>query len=258
MTTLASAAAVLRCFSAERTELTVTDVAVLLPAPKSTVSRLLRAMRDSGFVESVGATKRYRPGVMLFEAGLVYRRASSLVTRADQAVARVAAQVGHSGYVSVRDGLDVVGLLYHQGTHVLRVATPVGRRLAAFASATGRTLLARLTDAEIQQLYPKLPTPPSPNAPQNVDELLARIARVRRDGFAESNDEANRGVAAIAVAVGDPETREEVSLCVTFPTTTVTVDERQAIIHGLLSGAQEIATIFGDGKSHSNATNWTS
>jgi DNA-binding IclR family transcriptional regulator len=255
VTTLASVAAVLRCFSEERTELTVTDVAALLPAPKSTVSRLLRAMRDTGFIESVGETKRYRPGVMLFEASHVYRRTSSLVSQADEVVKAVSAQVGHSGYVSVRDGLDVVGLTYHSGSHVLRVATPIGRRLAAFASATGRTLLARLSDEEVQRLYPTLPTPPSPNAPQSVAELLARLARVRQEGFAESNDEANRGVAAIAVAVGDPETREVVSLCVTFPSATITDGERGAILHGLLAGAKNIAARLGDGRNHINRTN---
>jgi DNA-binding IclR family transcriptional regulator len=254
VTTLQSVAAVLRCFSEERTELTVTDVAALLPAPKSTVSRLLRAMRDAGLIESVGETKRYRPGLMLFEAGHVYRRASSLVARADEVVKAVSAQVGHSGYVSIRAGLDVVGLTYHPGSHVLRVATPIGRRLAAFASATGRTLLARLGDDEVKALYPTFPTPPSPNAPQSVEELLARLAKVRRERFAESNDEANRGVAAIAVAVGDPETREAVSLCVTCPSSTITPGERDAIIKGLLTGAKTIAAILGDDRNHNTGT----
>jgi DNA-binding IclR family transcriptional regulator len=149
----------------------------------------------------------------------------------------------------------VVGLTYHPGSHVLRVATPIGRRLSAFASATGRTLLARLNDDEVVRLYPTLPTPPSRNAPQTVEELLARLAQVRRQGFAESNDEANRGVAAIAVAVGDPETRETVSLCVTCPSATITPDEREAIIQGLLNGARHIAAILGDGRSHTTRTN---
>ena len=45
MTTLESAAAVLRCFSSSRTELTVTEASALLSLPKSNISRLLRAMR---------------------------------------------------------------------------------------------------------------------------------------------------------------------------------------------------------------------
>ena len=62
MTTLSSAADILRCFSADRPHLTVTTAAELLGVPKSTASRLLRAMLEAGFLETVGASKKYRPG----------------------------------------------------------------------------------------------------------------------------------------------------------------------------------------------------
>jgi DNA-binding IclR family transcriptional regulator len=243
---LDTAADILRCFSADRHELTVTEVASLLSLPKSNVSRLLRAMRDAGLLETIGTSKRYRPGALMVELGQVYRRASSLLDRADAVVARVSAQVGHTGYVSARVGREVMALTDHPGTNVLRVASTIGRRLEAFASATGRTLLARLSDDEVRRLYPKPLVPPSATAPQTIDDLLARLAQVRRDGYAESNDEANRGVGGLAVAVGDPETGEEVSLCITFPVATITKAEREVIIDGLMQGAREIAMLVGD------------
>ncbi len=246
MAMLNSAADALRCFSADRPELTVTEVSNLLGLPKSNVSRLLRAMRDAGFLEIVGTSKRYRPGALMVELGQVYRRASSLLDRADAVVARISADVGHTGYVSVRVGLEVMALTDHAGSNVLRVASTIGRRLEAFASATGRALLARLSDDEVRQLYARPFVPPSPTAPQNLDELLVRLSQIRRDGYAESNDESNRGVGGIAVAVGDPETGEEVSLCITFPVATITDSEHETIINGLVQGAREIAGLVGD------------
>jgi len=139
-----------------------------------------------------------------------------------------------------------MALTDHAGSNVLRVASTIGRRLEAFASATGRALLARLGDDEVRQLYAKPFVPPSPTAPQNIDELLVRLSHVRSDGYAESSDEANRGVGGIAVAVGDPKTGEEVSLCITFPVATITSAEHEVIINGLMEGAREIARIVGD------------
>ena len=194
----------------------------------------------------VGTSKRYRPGALMVELGQVYRRASSLLDRADAVVARISAEVGHTGYVSVRVGREVMALTDHAGSNVLRVASTIGRRLEAFASATGRALLARLSDDEVRQLYARPFVPPSPTAPQNLDELLARLSQIRRDGYAESNDEANRGVGGIAVAVGDPETGEEVSLCITFPARSSRVPNTRLIINGLLQGAREIAALVGD------------
>jgi DNA-binding IclR family transcriptional regulator len=248
MTILANAADVLRCFTADRDHLTVTEVATRLSMPKSTISRLLRAMRDAGFLESARDSKQYRPGLLAFELGQLYRARSSLIARADAVVARLVAETGHTGYVSCRDGGDALGLTYHPGHNALRVARPAGRRLEAYASSTGRALLARLPDPEVRRLFPGPLTRVSDTAPRSMEDLLARLARIRIDGFAEANDEANRGVGALAAAVGDAETGEEVSLCIAFPLMTITDAERAGIVDGLLAGAREIAAIFGDAR----------
>src|ERR1700752_4023031 len=64
MSTLANAVAVLRLFASDRVELTVTDVARALDMPKSSVSRLLKSMRDAGLLTGAGAgaAPRYRLG----------------------------------------------------------------------------------------------------------------------------------------------------------------------------------------------------
>lgn len=247
MSILVSAAAVLKCFSEECTELTVSDLVRRLAMPKSNASRLLRAMRDTGFLESVGDSKRFRPSLMLMNVGRTYRRSSSLIERAEAVVQRVSQECGHTGYVSKRDGVHIVAITDHQGTNALRVVSSVGRMLPAFASATGRSLLARLTNSEVRTLYADgLPPAPSAQAPQNIEDLLARLAEVRASGVAASHDEANRGVAAIAVAVGDGDTGEEVSLCIVFPLTTSNSVERAAIARALSEGAAEIAALGND------------
>lgn len=246
MSILRAAADVLKCFSTERPELTVTDVVALRGSPKSSTSRLLRAMRDAGLLETVGASKRYRPGALLYGVGKLSVSSTSLLGRADEVVARVVEEVGHSGYVSVLDGPEVIGVTYHPGRHVLRVATSIGRRLVAPASATGRSLLARFPDDEVRARFRDGFPVPSPTAPQDMDDLLRRLADVRARGYAESNDESNRGVGALAVAVGDPRSGEAVSLCITYPAATITAAERDTVLAGLLGGARAITDLMGD------------
>lgn len=246
MTILSAAADVLRCFSGSRHSVTVTDLVGLLGMPKSNASRLLRAMRDEGLLETMGDTKRYRPSLLLHEAGQVYRFAASLIARADTVVARVAEETGHTGYVSVRRGPDIIGVTAHPGSNALRVVTTIGDRIAAFASSTGRALLARLPDDEIRALYAGGFTAPSATAPQNIEELLKRLDAVRSQGYSESHDEAVRGVIAISVAVGDPQTGDEAALCISFPAATVTHEEREAVIRSLGRGAKQIAALTKD------------
>lgn len=246
MSILVSAANVLRVYSSERSEVTVTDVCALLGLPKSNASRLLRAMRDVGLLETVGASKRYRPAVLLHEVGRVYRTASPLLQRADDVVRRVAGESGHTGYVSRLDGRQIVAITDHPATRPLRVASSIGRRLHAEASATGRSLLARLPDADVRRLYAEGLDIPSASAPQSIEDLLARLAVVRREGFAESSDESIRGVGALGVAVGDPETGDSVSLCIAYPVSSITTEERRTVTRALVEGAQAIARVVGD------------
>lgn len=250
MTIIAAATDVLRCFSQERQELTLTDVVALRGAPKSSTSRLLRAMRDAGLLEQVGNSKRYRPSLLLFNLGQLYRAGSSLMARAEAVLAELVEEVGHTGYISIREGREVVGLRYFAGRHALRVGTPIGRRLLAQASATGRSLLARLPDDQVRAMFADGMEIPSATAPQTVDDLIERLRTVRRTGISESNDESNRGVGALAVAVADPQTNETISLCVTYPAATITQDERAIIARRLLAGARSIATVMGDKASH--------
>lgn len=245
MSILFSASQVLQAYSLERPHLTVSDLSRLLHMPKSNASRLLRAMRDAGFLETVGDSKMYRPSALVLNAGRVYQQSVPLIMRADEVVTRISEATGHTGYVSKRIGTDVAVVADHSGTNALRVVNSIGRRLAAFASATGRTLLARMPDAEIAALYPAPLDPPSPNAPQTFEDLMARIGEVRRDGYAESNDEANRGVGALAVAVSDPATGEAVSLCIAYPASAITPEERARILQALLDGARAINDDFG-------------
>lgn len=99
MTTLDSAAKVLRCFSPDRTELTVTETAALLSLPKSTTSRLLKSMQAAGFLETVGASKRYRPGVLVLGLARSFRAGSELFRQVDAALLEIVRQTGHTGYV---------------------------------------------------------------------------------------------------------------------------------------------------------------
>lgn len=246
MTVLANAAAVLRCFGSDCVELTVTDVAMRLGLPKASASRLLKAMREAGLLETIGDSKRHRPGRMFLNITAAFRSSSMLITAAAEAVARVSSACGHTGYVSVLDGQHAMAVTDHPGTNALRVVSSLGRRLPAHAAATGRTLLARLDPVGVARLYAD-GLPPAPrSAPQTLASLQARLAEVRARGYEEASDAAAPGVDALAVAVADPQQDDLVSLCIVFPAAVVQAPERRRILDGLIEEAATIARATGD------------
>ena len=122
---------------------------------------------------------------------------------ADEALARIVKATGHTGYIAMLDRTEVLGLRMRPGSKPLRVVTSPGDRLPAFCSSTGRAMLARLDDEAVRALYPAPLQPPSPNAPQTIDDLLAALATVREKGWSQATDEILPGVESIAVCVDD-------------------------------------------------------
>jgi DNA-binding IclR family transcriptional regulator len=241
MASLEHTARVLRCFQDGRGTLTLTQATQLLGLPKSSLSRLLRGMRDAGLLEAAAPARGYRLGALLHQLGAPGAGAQSLGARASAAVRRLCDRLGYTGYVSTLRGTDMVGLVHHLGHNPLQVGVPLGGRLAVDACATGRSLLAEMADGEVRALLGGRVSRATPQSPATFDELLQRLALVRRLGWAESRDEAGKGVGALAVAVRDPGTGERLSLCMTYPMAVLDPQERALAIELLLQARAELS-----------------
>lgn len=212
MTTLSSAADVLRCYSDERRDLTVTQVSRLLEMPKSNASRLLRAMSACGMLEPVGASKRYRPGVAVHEAGRQYRLTSPFAGQLDDAAQLLSERLGETAdtiCVMERDGSDI--LCVAERGRAGPILRPAGPRRPAVLVAPGHALLARLGDEALRGLIDQA-VGRATLAADGVEAARRAIATARRRGFATLADA--RGRIEIAVAIADPQARKEAALTV--------------------------------------------
>jgi IclR family transcriptional regulator, KDG regulon repressor len=246
MSALSNAASVLRLFSPERTELSVTEVARLLGMPKSSVSRLLKAMLGENLLASVAGTPRYRIGHLFFEVARMYERSSTLMDVTNTAMGALCAETRHGGYISILDGADVLPLRVFFGTETLRVVTPLGKRMPAYSTSTGRNLLARLSDGAVRSLHRKPLVPPSASAPRDVDDLIRRLEQIRRGGWCEAIDEGVPGVGSVATSVADPANTETLAFCLSFPAHLVSELDRRRLAVTLTDTARRIATRFND------------
>lgn len=233
---------VLRCFASGRDAMTLTEAGRETGLPLSTLSRLLRAMRDVGLLEDAGSGRGYRPGPVVTDLVEVARRDLTLRARASAAVRRLCDRLGYTGYVSALRGTDMVGLVHHLGHNPLQVGVALGGLLPADACATGRAMLALMDDSAVRQLLRGEVSRATPQSPSDFDDLLQRLALVRRQGWAESRDEAGKGVGALAVAVRDSRSGERLSLCMTYPLAVLEKHERALAIDMLLQARHELDT----------------
>ena len=246
MSTLDNVANLLRLFTAERSTLSVTEAAQLLGLPKSSTSRLLKAMAKVGLLTGLEGRSGYRVGNLIFETSRRHRANSSLSLFADEALGQIAKATGHTGYVALLDRTEIIGLRMRHGTRALRVVTSPGDRLPAFSSASGRALLARLDDEAVRALYPAPLEPPSPNAPQSLDQLLAALEIVRDKGWAQATDECLPGVESLAISVRDRENEETVAICISYSAAMISANEKARIVTLLMRAGRDVAMKFDD------------
>ncbi|MBB1627296.1 IclR family transcriptional regulator [Achromobacter sp. UMC71] len=246
MASLENAAIILRLINSLHRKVTVTDLVEHLDMPKSSASRLLAQMKDLGLLEREDSTRAYGPGVIILELSRLVRETTTLSAQMQDALKRLTAQSGHTGYISVLEGRDIMVLHVQQGTQPLRVTTYPGHRSPSWATSTGRVLLARDSDADVAKRLGKQLPFISDNAPRTVQDVQALLQGVRESGYAVAINEAVPGVASISCAVSDPVSMERFAMCLSFPAAQADAASVQALAADLLAQASNLGRMVCD------------
>lgn len=236
MSILNTTADILKLMSQLKRGVTASDLINHLQMPKSTTSRVLKQLCETGFLQRDAASGNYQPGLLLMETAYLAHRTSSLTDDIEQALRALCHSTGHTGYLSMLDGDDVLVLRVLPGRHALRVISYPGHRSPAWQTSTGRALLSRLSDEQLIERYPA-----ASDAAQ-----LARIHTVRQQRWASAVDEAVPGAASVSCPVHNPQTSESIAFCLTFPASMADEQEIQRLAQQVYQSAMPIGRKYGD------------
>jgi IclR family acetate operon transcriptional repressor len=197
----------------------VNQVARDMGLSRSTVHRMLATLSHHQFVEQDELSRAYKPGPALVDIGLAVVSNIDIRVIAHSALVELRDLTGETAHLGVMRGNDSVLFLDSvESDRMVRTGSRIGRILPAYATATGKVMLAERTDEEIAALYRSgVPEGPTPRALTTVDELLEQLAEVRRLGYAVNHGESESDVAAVAVAVRDKRGHVRCALVVTAP-----------------------------------------
>lgn len=195
----------------------VTRLAELVDADKSQVSRTLRALHDTGFVERDADTLLYRLGWRVFAlAGRAGDR--RLVDAAPPVLLHLVAELGERSHLSVLQGTSVLTVLTESPPHALQTVSWVGRTTPAQCTSAGRSLLMDAERPELEALFAGVDFAcGGPNAPAGVAALHERITAARLTGYAVVDEEFEPGTVAVSAPVRDAGGRVVAAVNVSAP-----------------------------------------
>jgi IclR family KDG regulon transcriptional repressor len=240
LNTVRNAIRLLSLFSQDQRQLGLTDIAQGLGLTKQSTLRLLNTLAESGLIERVAGQPKYQLGLRLWELGCKAIDRWGQQERFHAILERLAQESGFNAFLTAYSHGHAVLIDKVEGSHIIQMAAPLGRRWSTVTQATGRPLLAFQPEEEIDHVLsagiPRL-TDATITSPE---ELREELRTIRREGVAIDRGEWSEHIWAVGAPVFDANAR--VAFAVTL--SGLTGDVQKAPLEHLVSLVQDAASML--------------
>ena len=193
---------VIRSFSADSPEQTLSEVAARSGLTRAGARRILLTLQTLGYVHSDGKHFRLTPRIL--DLGFAYLSSMPIWNIAEPVMEQLAERVGESCSAAVLDGSEIVYVMRVHTHKILSLNLGVGSRLPAYCTSMGRLLLSGLPDAEAEQRLRgselRVRTRHTLTA---LPDLMARVREAREQGWCLVDQELEEGLISMAAPVFD-------------------------------------------------------
>lgn len=197
--------AVLRSFTSEAFELTLSEVAARADLDRGTAFRLIQTLIELGYLQPVPQSRRFRLGLACLDLGYTVLSHGSLRAIVEPLLRALVPEVGDAASLGILDGGDVIYLArVGAGLDRHKMDRRPGSRIPAYSAALGHVMLAHLArDEQVERLEARPRVKLSERTLTDLDALLARLDLVRKKGHAVSDGENAYGLRTLATPIFD-------------------------------------------------------
>jgi DNA-binding IclR family transcriptional regulator len=201
LSSVTTAIHLMKLFTADHTEMGISELAARLGTAKSTTHRLATALLLEGLLEQNPDNGRYRLGFGLFSLGALARARINVATEAKPLLSALRDTTGENARLAVLDRRQVVFMHDIASPQSLGLQSCTGQYRPAHCTAEGLCLLANLPpDLRENSLAAPLHSY-TQRTLTDADQLRNRLERVRRAGYAIEDEEFEEGTRCIAAPV---------------------------------------------------------
>jgi DNA-binding IclR family transcriptional regulator len=213
---ISRAANVLRALQDAPGGLSLGEIAQRVGLARSTVQRIVDALRAEQFVIAASPTSGVRLGPGLVRLGASASVDFDHITR--PIIAELSQAVGETVDMSVLKGRSAVFTDQIQGSHRLRAVSAIGDSFPLHCTANGKAILSVLPEDKLRALL-RMPLPRmTVNTITRPAELLKEVESCRRTGIAIDDEEHTEGISALGTGLIDPMGRA-IAISIPVPTT---------------------------------------
>jgi IclR family KDG regulon transcriptional repressor len=211
----------------------------------STVSHLLTTAKKAGVIEHNTNTGEYELGLRILALSEVITANLDLLRVASGHLSSLAHKSKEDAFLAVLDGDQAVTLAYVASPRILSSRQRVGVRLEPSCTSGGKLLLAYGQAREVTTLLRKGLKRSTTKSITDPEEFCAELRRIRRRGFAISDEELEEGLIAVAAPVSDRKGNVVAAVSASGPKPRIGGDRLQALIVLVVEAGREISRALG-------------
>jgi IclR family transcriptional regulator, pca regulon regulatory protein len=224
---LAKGLAIIEAFGRDRRQLSISQAAQLTDTSPASARRCLLTLEGLGYLSFDG--KFFRPTPRMVRLGAAYLETAPLALLARPHLIAAREELGESVSLAVLESDESVFVARADADRIVSAGVRLGARLPAHASATGRVLLAGLSDEDVDAVLARADlTRTTPNALTTAEAIRERIRWAREEGVAYTDEELELGIRTMAVPVRDSSGRVQAAMSAAAFASRVTLQDMAA------------------------------
>ena len=226
-------------------EMTVGAVAAELEVHSSTASRLIDTLVARDLLERSTGSGTVRLAAGLLRLAGATAAQLDLTTEAQPVCDALAAEVGETTNVAVLSGEVAINVCQARGTSSVSMRNWVGQHTVLHATASGKVLLAHLESHHRRRLL-RPPLQRFTDATRCTGEhLRPELTMIRRQGWAQSVEEYEAGLNAVAAPVRGHDGAVIAALSAAGPTYRLSPERLPAVAETVVAAADEVSARLG-------------
>ncbi len=236
---------ILFLFQPGRPALSVEDISRELGLPKSSTYRLVATLRKRGFLRKLAGTDSYTLDARLLRFGEIVRASTDLHRVALPHMEELAERTRETVVLVLRSGDRGVVVEKAESAEMTRFIPSVGWSFPLQCGSTGKVLLADLPEDKLEKYLARPLERVTEKTIVDPDELLVELQRVKKAGYAISDEEFVVGTRAVAAPIRDDRGSVVAGLAIAGPAERLSLERIRELVPCVLECAEAISAELG-------------
>ncbi|SDH86094.1 transcriptional regulator, IclR family [Alteribacillus persepolensis] len=227
--TVENAMQILRLFTSEKREWTLTEIAKKKEMNIASAQRLVKTLENYKYIERSSESKKYRLGLSILRLSGIVTSTMEIHQEARPIAEALVEQLGEAVHIGVLEGSETVYLEKIESLHPVRLASYTGKQNPGYCTGCGKVVLAykdvREQERMMHEMSQKGFYPYASNTVTTINQLSEDLKEIKRQGHAVCVNEFSEGITSIAAPIYDHRETVIAAISVTGPHNRINIAE---------------------------------